>query len=384
MAAQSGFVRAFPLTPARVALAALLLIAAWMAFQGAFVYGGQWRGLFHASAEFPLPGALREDLPVHPAGRGYDGQLYRVIARDPWPPFQLDASLDAPSVRRQRILVPALAWLLAAGQGPWIDAAFVLVVWFSAGAGVFWTARWFAVCGRAPAWGLLFLITPSAVASVDRMLVDATLLACFAAAAVLWQQRRWAWLAVVLALASLTRETGILIAAGAATGLLLQREWKPAAAAALAALPALLWMAYLTMVFGPAVTAAHKRFLLPGLWHALTTPEAGAPLPLHLLNAVGLLMLPVCLVLTARWAWTREPLALLAMPFLAVALMLGAADILGNPYAYGRALGPVFALVLWTGAAQRSWWTAAAALPVCAGPAAYSAAALLRGLGWGA
>ncbi len=201
MAAQPGIVRAAALSPARLAGLALLLTAAWIAFQGAYVYDGAWRGLVRASSEFSLPEALRADLPLLPVGRGYDGQFYRVIAHDPWPPFSLDPSMDAPSVRRQRIPVPALARVLAAGQAA-------------------------------------------------------------------WQARK------------------------------------------------------------------------------------------------------------------RETPALLALPFLGLALLLGAPEALGSPYAYRRSLGPVFATVLWTGAAQRAWWFAAA-VPACAGVAAYSAAALLRGLGWG-
>lgn len=382
MAAQPGVVRAAALSPARLAGIALLLVAVWVAFQSACVYDGQWRGLFRASAEFSLPEALRADLPLLPAGRGYDGQFYRVIAHDPWPPFSLDSSMDAPSVRRQRILVPALAWLLAAGRASWIDPAYLGVILASIAAGVYWTARWFEQRGRAPAWGMLFLAAPPALASVDRMMVDATLLALFVAAAAAWERRHWGWMILALALASLTRETGVLLAAGAAAGLMLQREWKPACAAALSALPGLGWMAFLTATLGQAFAQADKQFLFPGLLRAVMTPESGAPLPLQALNVLGLLSIPVCLGLAAWLAWRRETLALLALPFLGLALLLGAPEALGNPYAYSRSLGPVFALVLWTGAAERAWWFAAA-LPAFAGVAAYSAAAFLRGLGWG-
>lgn len=290
--------------------------------------------------------------------------------------------MDAPSVRRQRILVPALAWLFAAGQAAWIDPAYLGVILASIAGGVYWTARWFELRGRAPAWGLLFFVTPTALASVDRMLVDATLLALFIAAAAAWEHRQWGWLIMALALASLTRETGVLLAAGATAGLALQREWKPACAAALSALPALGWMAYLTITLGQAYAEANKQYLFPGLWRFLMNPESSAPLPLQALNLLGLLTIPICLGLAVWLAWRKETLALLALPFLGLAILLGAPEALGNPYAYGRSLGPVFALVLWTGAAQRAWWFAAA-LPAFAGVAAYSAAALLRGLGWG-
>ena len=48
---------------------------------------------------------------------GYDGQVYHLIAHDPWMRRGSAEAIVYPTFRYQRILVPALAWMLNATLG---------------------------------------------------------------------------------------------------------------------------------------------------------------------------------------------------------------------------------------------------------------------------
>jgi hypothetical protein len=351
-----------------------------MAFQARYVYGGDWSGLFYASAERTFAEELRRDVYVRPAGRGYDGQQYRAIAHDPWPPFRLNFSLDSPAFRRQRMLVPSLAWCLALGRPEWIDSAYIAVVLLSAAAAVYFASAAFALRGWSAWWGGLALALPPVVTSVDRMGVDAALLAFGLAAAVLWERGRWGWMWVALALAALTRETGMLFAAGAGVALWRRGEWRRGAVILTAAAPALAWKAFLALRLSSPEPEIERWFLFDGLFHMLGRAEQGAGLPLRILNTAGLIGLTMSLAVAARWLWNGSVLGALVAFFVPLSLVLGAPQFLESPVAYGRIMGPLLAFVLFESILRRRWRWAAAVGAVCAGPIAYSLVALLRGL----
>src|SRR5271155_5481638 len=77
-------------------------------------YGGNWTALFCIRPGMPIPDFLKsEKLYIFANSEGYDGQVYHLIAHDPWMrKGSAEAIVDA-SFRYQRILVPALAWMLA-------------------------------------------------------------------------------------------------------------------------------------------------------------------------------------------------------------------------------------------------------------------------------
>jgi len=98
--------------------------------------------------------------------------------------------------------------------------------------------------GRSSFWGLLFLITPATLSTLERMTVDvgiaALALGCLLAAL----HERWRWLWLALAAASLCKETGILIVVAVAGWLVLRKRFGLAAVLASSVLPALGWYAY--------------------------------------------------------------------------------------------------------------------------------------------
>lgn len=149
--------------PSLLALAAFLAVLGWQALTVRANYSGNWTGLFRTGANAPVPSAL---LPstlrnAHPVG--YDGQFYRILAHDPLLRHGAAAFLDAPALRAGRILIPALAYAIAAGQPAWIDAAYILLIDASIAAGVFLLALLFLHYGRPAPFGLLFLLLPPAL-----------------------------------------------------------------------------------------------------------------------------------------------------------------------------------------------------------------------------
>ena len=85
--------------------------------------------------------------------------------------------IDSPRLRCRRILLPAMAFLLAGGRQGAIDPCYIasnlLFLFF----GAWWLARYFVLSGLSPAWSILFVTTPAAVTSLDRLTVDLSLTA---------------------------------------------------------------------------------------------------------------------------------------------------------------------------------------------------------------
>jgi hypothetical protein len=83
--------------------------------------------LFRTGGNFGAPaGPEFGDTYVFPGSYGYDGQFYRLIAHHPT--ARSTVGIDVPRLRGRRILVPILAYALACGSQPHIDAAYVAVV----------------------------------------------------------------------------------------------------------------------------------------------------------------------------------------------------------------------------------------------------------------
>ena len=141
--------------------------------------------------------------------------MYHYIAHDPWITRGAVTAMDDPALRYRRILVPALAWALALGRDSAIHAAYFAVILGFVFLGVYWLARAMLIQGRHPAWGLMFVLMPAALVSMDRMTVDVAL-AALTVGFVLYSSDegpRWKLL-LILACAALARETGLLLTAG--------------------------------------------------------------------------------------------------------------------------------------------------------------------------
>src|SRR4051794_36684730 len=103
---------------------AAALVLSWQTLRVRYTYGGNWSALFCTGAQYPVPPELEhEHLYRFEDVLGFDGQIYHYIAHDLLPPWRLAAWVDDPGLRYRRILVPATAFLLAAGGSDRVDTA---------------------------------------------------------------------------------------------------------------------------------------------------------------------------------------------------------------------------------------------------------------------
>ena len=211
--------------------------------------------------------AFRE-YPVFPY-RGYapyDGLQYSQMAYHPLlEAVELRTAVDSLAYRARRILLPAAAWLLSAGQPAWIAQVYAglnIACWLLLAA-VFWKKLPVTDTRGAIAWiGLLF--SAGVMGSVRLALID--LPALLLVALSLWdaERQRNSRSAGWLAAASLTRETSILAAVAFF-------DWPPKTRASLlrgllwtllAAAPLVLWLAYVRWRLGN-VEAGSGNFTWP-------------------------------------------------------------------------------------------------------------------------
>jgi hypothetical protein len=227
------------LTAAVVAAA----VISWQALTVRFTYGGAWTALFCTGDLIPPPPSLAsEKLYTFSKTGGFDGQFYHYIAHDPFVERDSWRSIDAPRHRYRRILIPLAAYVLAGGRSEWVDPAYRFVVWAFFFLGAYWLARFAVVRGRSPAWGLAFAILPGPLVSMDRLVTDIGLAALCAGLVLLLATGRAGWrLYVLLVLAGLVRDTGLLLAAAVAIWFLTRKDWRRAALFSTAILPTLAW-----------------------------------------------------------------------------------------------------------------------------------------------
>lgn len=245
--------RRIPLAKSLAAgLVCAALALAWQALTVRYNYGGNWTGLFCTGANQRIPGKLAaERIYVVPNSDGFDGQFYHYLAHDPLLRSGLTRYVDAPRLRGRRILVPALAFLLAGGQQRHIDSAYFAVVLLFVFLGGYWLSRFAVLHGRHFGWGILFLTLPGVLTSIDRMTIDVALAAFWVGFAVYAARSDSRGLYWVLALAALTRETGFVLAATYCLYMLWQKQTVKALWAALALLPSLAWYLYVFLTLPP-------------------------------------------------------------------------------------------------------------------------------------
>ena len=320
-----------------------------------FNYGGNWTALFSIAPDWPQPPfAASESLYKFPGSLGYDGQMYHLIAHDPLMRRGAVAAMDDPALRYRRILVPALAWALALGRDSGIHAAYFTVILGFVFLGVYWLARAMVIQGRHPAWGLMFVLMPATLVSMDRMTVDVAL-AALTVGFVLFCDFRWKVLPI-LACAALTRETGLLLTAGYGMFLLSRRRFADLVWAAASAVPAIFWYAYVNghTPAVPTVMPADVASLIPlaGWLERVAHPEVYALPHLQALAAVELdyvALAGVALMLgQAAWlAWARRWNARAAAiyVFAAAVVLIRSRSVWEDAFSYGRVVTPLMVLL---------------------------------------
>jgi len=216
---------------------------------------------------------------VYDTPDSYDGLQYAQIAYHPLlEADELRPAVDNLAYRAQRILLPALAWLLAAGQPAWIVHVYSVlnIVFWLALAALLWRMLPVNDARGLVAWaGILF--SAEVLGSVRFALIDLPALILVATA--LWAAERARPRAAVgwLAAAALTRETSLVAWPGLWTG-----SWKSPAALGrnlrrllLAAAPLIAWLIYIRWRVGP-LNQGVRNFAWPVIgflekWHECLT-----------------------------------------------------------------------------------------------------------------
>ncbi|MCL6545722.1 MAG: hypothetical protein K6T61_10870 [Bryobacteraceae bacterium] len=339
--------------PLFTALAAVPACLAWQAITVHFNFGGNWTALFCTGAELRQPPELaHERIYLFPNSTGYDGQYYHYQAHDPFLQRGLAAYIDSPRLRYRRMLVPTAAWLLAFGQDRWIDPAFIAVILAFVFLGTLWSARLAVELGRHPAWGFLFLIVPATLISLNRMTVDIALAAL--AVGFVWHSRRGisAPVLLILALAALARETGVLLAAGYSLYWLAERRLRAAALSAVALLPLVPWYLFVERNTSPAANLGASeaaKLRSPLVWFELREYEWGTlvKFTLHGLDyailAGVLLALALAVVVVIRGP--RKPEAYAGLRYAIAAAAFFCTFGPGDPFALPRVVSPLLVLV---------------------------------------
>jgi len=338
---------------ALVALAAVIALFCWQTLTVHYNYRGNWTALFCISPAVPVPEFLKsEQLYIFPNGGGYDGMIYHLIAHDPWMRKGSAQALGAVSYRYQRILLPALAWMLAFGQDRWVHPAYFTVILAFAFLGVYWSSLFVPRIGLNPAWGLLFAVTPAVIISIDRMTVDIALAAFTAAFALYATDSPGGRMFAILLCAALTRETALPLIAGYAAYLLTRKNWRGASLASAAATPAIAWFFYLHL--SHREPSEFQRFLSwplaaflshivhPAAYDVPPIAQLGAQvMDVAALGGIALALLQVVqLLLGPRWNARSAAIYALAL----MTIFLGSRAGWSGAFDFGRVLTPLLLL----------------------------------------
>ena len=196
-------------------MAAALLCCAlgwsWQWLTVHYNYGGNWTALFCHGSQVPLPAMLAgEHIYLFAGSGGYDGQSYHFVAHDPLARTDVGRAVPDPALRFPRILVPAMAHMLALGRAEWVDAAFEVCEMVFLGLGAWWLAQLLERRGLSAWFAVGYVAVPVVAVSLDRMLVDLPVTSLALGAAWYLEEESWG-LWAVMTLAAMCRETGLLL-----------------------------------------------------------------------------------------------------------------------------------------------------------------------------
>ena len=201
---------------------------------------------------------------------GYDGQYYFRLALDPFSTEEevQGLSIDNPPWRQQRILLPALTWMIARGD-PELSAWIMLAINLLSVAGIALSGgALLRFYGLSPWPALLLAFYPGFAISVERFLSEPLSFFLLLLSLLSLAHKRVALAGVVLALAVLARETALAAALALAGIWFLQvvlrlkfDQWK--APGPLFWMPALVtyfaWQSWLQHIWAAAAYSAAER-----------------------------------------------------------------------------------------------------------------------------
>ena len=349
-----------PHLPIFWALLSTAAVLVWQALTVNFNYQGDWSALFYTGAYERVPPAIANEGTFRIANDpGFDGQFYHFIAHDPFLRKDTAQYVDDPGFRWRRILVPLTAWLLALGNSDYIDSTYAITILGFVFLGSLWLGRSCLRWRLSPALSLLFPLVPAVLVSIDRFTVDVALAAL---AIGFVAEERWR-LFLVLALAPLARETGLIFPIAFGLDSLRRKDRRGMAFAVAAILPYAGWLVYLSHRT-PAALGVHVS-LIPfrGLWertihpvvYALSSSWVRTAAVLDYL-AVLAMWVSLALVVCVLWRRSLDRTVVAATLFTATFMaFVSQPDVWYGAYTFSRSMSPVLIFLALIGMAVRSW-----------------------------
>jgi hypothetical protein len=202
---------------ARVGVVVVAVAIAYLAFVGArlAIFAGDPSGFVAAGGWTAQVADAPDTLVVTPGTKGYDGQAYYRLARDPLTDEVTDHGITfgRPAYWQTRIGYPATAWLVAAGgRAPLVPGALLLVNLLAVLAIVLLASRLARELGRSAWWGAAPAAWAGYVVGVGQDLTEPLAGALLMGSLVAMRSGRHAVAALALTAAGLTRETALVLA----------------------------------------------------------------------------------------------------------------------------------------------------------------------------
>lgn len=303
------------------ATAALLLA---LVYAGALLVraDGDASLLVHAAPPWTSVETARPSLTVQPADEGFDGQFFYRVGAAPLSTAERveGVEFDLPALRASRVGYGALAWAASFGDPdllPWSLLALNVVALAAIGAA---GGRLAQQLGRHGAWGLALVLWPGFAYGLSLDTAELVASAFALGGLALVGARRWAWGAVLLAAATLTRETALVYpAALALAGMIELRrdragDGRPKVLAGFAAIDAfvawqvVVWLRFGELAIGSSGGSNNLGGPLVGLVTELgrSLPPSGGDEAYRVACALGLLVLLG--IAAACWRSTTAPL----------------------------------------------------------------------------
>jgi hypothetical protein len=201
----------------RVDTVVAVVAAAYLAFVGArlAVFEGDPSGFVTAGDQTTDVTAAPDSLLVTTGTRGYDGQAYYRLARDPLTDEVTAEGITftRPAYWQTRIGYPLTSWAVSAGGQPaLLPWALLLVNLLAVVALALLAACLAREVGRSPWWGAVPALWAGYVVGVGQDLTEPLAGALLLGSLHAIRQHRFVPAAVALAAAALTRETALLVA----------------------------------------------------------------------------------------------------------------------------------------------------------------------------
>jgi hypothetical protein len=272
--------------------------------------GGHPSWLVRMAADEPMARFAREADPGFlfvPKDSHYDGVYFYAIALDPVLLGEQHEVLTQPAYRYRSPLVGWLAGALAVGQAPLVPWALLLLGVAALAIGAFLVSLLAVALGASPWLGLLVALNPGLLLAVTVVTAEPVAMAFIAGGLLAWiTGRRWP-AAVLLVAAALSREIGVLVAAGIGLAELAAwwrlrddrppfRAWlRHVAPLAVAPVVYLAWWGYLTARLGSLPTFEPSNLELPLLatWHTILDAADLALKPSMEQMQLGVAMVPL-------------------------------------------------------------------------------------------